>query len=211
MFDCLRYWRQNAGRFAGKYKTLNRSQMPQSGRFGCVAEPRFTNSTAMRVVRFSVVTIGDAIAIAVAVVTVGNAITVQIAMTAFLSMTFTVAVVIARLPSTTVQSPAIIALPPLRALIVMARAHALPMPFSPLMLFVFYIPIAGCPFISVAWSWNDLIPRRRRRIADNDTDAYLRDRFSGNKYSSADNNCCDSTENTFHTNLQTNLCAIQYI
>lgn len=122
-----------------------------------------------------------------------------------------VVMTIAALPSAAVQTPAVIALLPLGTLIVVTDACALPMSSGPHMPSAVPVPVTRHPFMPPARCGNDFISYRRRCIADNHIDTYLRNRLSRDKCSGTKNNCCGSTEDTFHTNLQTKWCAIQYI
>ena len=164
---------------------------------------RVALTVAGRIVGVAVVTIAHAISVAVSVDAVGNAVTVTIA-TTIAPVLVSVVMALAALPAATVQAPAIIALSPFRALIVVAGACAFPMTSGPLMPSVIQIPITGRPFIAPAGSRNDFIPYRRRGVADDDVETYLRDRLRRDKGGSTENDCCGSTtEDAFHTNLQT--------
>lgn len=109
-----------------------------------------------------------------------------------------VAGMIARLPAAAVQAPAIAALTPFRTLVIMTRAHALPMALSPPVFMAPHVPVTGRPFISPARRRNNFVSRRRRSIANDDTDTHLRDCLSRNKSRHTENKGCGSTKNTFH-------------
>ncbi|MDB5764743.1 MAG: hypothetical protein JWQ21_3738 [Herminiimonas sp.] len=176
----------------------NKKKPPQLGavRFS-FDTPRFTNSIAVRVVRVAVSTIGHAIAVTITI--------------AAISVCVAVVMAFAGLPSAAVQTPAIIALLPFRTLIILAGAYAFPMTSGPHMLSAIPIPITRRPFISPARGWHDFISWRGRCVTNNDIETHLRDRLSRDKSSSTENNCCGSTDNAFHINLQMNLCSTQYI
>src|ERR1700712_2032022 len=73
-------------------------------------------------------------------------------------------------PAAFLQTPSIVCLHPLRTVINLPVASPLPVAGAPVMAATIPIPEAGRPDIASAWTRNDFITRRRRRIPDDDVE-----------------------------------------
>lgn len=125
---------------------------------------------AARIIRTTICTVRYAIVIAVAIA---------------VAVAFMFIMAIAGLPSASVQMPAIMALLPFCALIMMAAMHALPMAADPHVPSAIPIPITWRPFITAAWRAHGFMSWWRRRCADNNVEAFMCHCFGRHKGSGA--------------------------